>query len=89
MSADLNPVSVSVPRAAELLGISARSVWQLIRTGALPAARLTRRVLIPYSVLLQFVATHTDSTGACVDSGLSARRKATANAKKEPDHDDQ
>lgn len=77
-SSQLQPVSVSVPRAAELLGISPRTLWELIRTGKIPAARLTRRVLVPYSALLDFINARADSSGACVDASLSARRKATA-----------
>lgn len=78
VSSILQPVAVTVPRAAELLGISTRTAWELVRTGTIPAARLTRRVLIPYAALVNFIESRTDSSGACVDPALSARRKALA-----------
>ena len=82
MRTELQPVSVSVDRAAELLGISVRTAWKYVREGTLPAARLGRRILIPYSALQNFIDDHTDSTGAVVDPGLSARRKATKGGQK-------
>jgi excisionase family DNA binding protein len=43
--------------AAELLGVSPRSVWTLVNTGALPAARIGRSVRIPRTELEKYLAT--------------------------------
>ncbi len=39
-------VALTVPEAAEALGISERAVWTLIRTEGLPVVRLGRRTVI-------------------------------------------
>jgi len=78
LSSQLKPVSVSVSHAAELLGISTRTVWNYLRDGTLPAARLGRRILIPYGALQELIDSLADYSGRCVDKSLSERRKATA-----------
>ena len=40
-------LAISVPQAAELLGISTRHAWTLVQSGELPVLRLGRRVLVP------------------------------------------
>ena len=52
---ELQFVSVSVPVAARLLGISARTAWKLVKAGELPSFRIGSRVLIPYSAITSFV----------------------------------
>jgi excisionase family DNA binding protein len=47
-SSETSPsVALTVAEAARLLGISKSHAYQLVHTGALPAVRLGRRVLIP------------------------------------------
>jgi len=60
------PVSVSVPQAAALLGVSARTVWALVRDGTLPALHIGQRVLCKYSSLVEFVNARADSSGSLV-----------------------
>ncbi len=49
------PVSVPVPVAAQLLGVSPRTAWTLVKKQELPSFRIGSRVLIPYSVITSFV----------------------------------
>ncbi len=49
------PVSVPVPVAAQLLGISPRTAWKLVKAGELPSFRIGTRVLIQYSAITSFV----------------------------------
>ena len=55
-TADASPVAVSVPKAAELLGIGRTLAWQLVRSGRLPARRLpgTERVVVLVTDLQAF-----------------------------------
>lgn len=49
------PLAVSVPKAAELLGLSKTTVWGFVKNGDLISARLGRRVLIPINSLESFL----------------------------------
>jgi len=49
------PVSVPVPVAAQLLGVSPRTAWTLVKNLELPSFRIGTRVLIPYSAITAFV----------------------------------
>jgi excisionase family DNA binding protein len=55
----LEPLTVSVAEAAELLGVSARSVWLMLAKGTLPATRLGRRTLVPLAAVKALVAART------------------------------
>lgn len=46
-----NPILVSQKEAAGMLGISVRTVQNLITAKALPSRKIGRRRLIPYSAL--------------------------------------
>lgn len=46
---------LSVPEAAQVLGLSANHVWRLIGTGELPSMRLGRQVLVPRAALVALV----------------------------------
>jgi len=52
---EVEPVSVPVPIAAQLLGVSPRTAWTLVKDQKLPSFRIGTRVLIPYSALTAFV----------------------------------
>jgi excisionase family DNA binding protein len=43
--------ALSVPEAAEVLGISTRAAWHYAKTGQLPTIRLGGRVLVPTRLL--------------------------------------
>jgi excisionase family DNA binding protein len=43
--------ALSVPEAAEVLGISTRAAWHYAKTGQLPTVRLGGRVLVPVRLL--------------------------------------
>jgi excisionase family DNA binding protein len=45
------PLLVSVPRAAQLLGIGLTLAWELVHAGAIPSLRLGRRALVSRAVL--------------------------------------
>lgn len=46
------PILVTIRRAADLLGVSPRTVQNLIAAKELPSRKIGRRRLIPYSALL-------------------------------------
>jgi excisionase family DNA binding protein len=46
-----NSETLSVPQAAETLGIGMTLAWQLVRNGELPSIRLGGRVLISRAVI--------------------------------------
>ena len=43
----MTPLTLTVPEAAELLGISRGTAYEAARTGELPTVRLGRRLLVP------------------------------------------
>ena len=49
-------IAFSVDEAAESLGVSANTVWNLIRDGALRRVKVGRRTLIPVTSLEALVA---------------------------------
>lgn len=53
-AAEIVPLLVTKQRAAQLLGISLRSVGYLLANKRLPKRRIGGRVLIPYAALLKF-----------------------------------
>lgn len=48
-------LTVDVPTAARLLGLSKNATYEATRTGALPSLRVGRRVLVPVPALLAIV----------------------------------
>jgi excisionase family DNA binding protein len=48
-------LAVGISEAARKLGLSARTVANLIKTGELESRKVGRRRLIPLSVLLEFI----------------------------------
>lgn len=46
-----DPLLLSVPEAARLLGIGTTLCWEMIHSGQLASVRLGRRVLIPRGVV--------------------------------------
>jgi len=66
---ELDPILLSRAKAAFLLGVSIRSVDYLISKNELPARRIGRRVLVPYSSLLAWARRdHPESFGPEKDS---------------------
>lgn len=55
----LEPISVTVDRAAELLGVSRRKVYQLLASQKLSRCRIGNRTLIPYDDLKALVLANT------------------------------
>jgi len=47
----VTPLSVSVPEAARLLGLSRSSTYAAVKRGEIPSVRVGGRVLIPMSRL--------------------------------------
>ena len=46
---------VTVPEAAEMLGMSRNFAYQLVREGKLPSIRFGKRILIPIAALTKMV----------------------------------
>jgi excisionase family DNA binding protein len=42
----MEPIMVSVPQAAKLLGLGRSTTWKLVRSGELPSVRVRNRVLL-------------------------------------------
>ncbi len=55
-AAQLEPLCVSVTRAAELLGIGRNLAYELVAQGRIPSLRLGRRTVVPLEGLRRFVA---------------------------------
>lgn len=70
---DINPgrVALSIAEAAEACGLCKRTISDAIRSGDLPAARISTRVLVPRESLVEWVRKHTDTSGALVRPDLS------------------
>ena len=48
-------LAVTVPQAAEMLGLGRSTTWQLVRRGRLRSLRVGKRVLIPVRELERFL----------------------------------
>jgi len=55
MAMNLKKLTVSVPEAARLLGISRGSAYECARRGELPVVRLGRRLVVPRSKLAEML----------------------------------
>ena len=58
----VQPILVPMSRAAELLGVSVRTVQNLITAKELPSRKIGRRRLIPYSALQTLARRDSDPT---------------------------
>lgn len=52
---DETRLTLTVPQAAELLGISRALTYELVARGELPSLRLGRRVVVPRRALERFI----------------------------------
>lgn len=62
MTEKLKPMAVSVPEAAELLGVSKPTIYQYINREDFPSFRLGGRVLVSVEGLREWVKNQTDVT---------------------------
>ena len=60
------PLIVSVRQTAQLLSLSERTVWTMIRNRVLPVVHVGARVLIVYSELVSFIEQNTVQDGELV-----------------------
>ena len=65
--------NLTVPEAAERLGISERATWQRIYRGQLPHRRWGRRVIIPQDELEEFIK---ELPGCSVEEALAEIRRS-------------
>lgn len=56
----LEPLAVTVPEAARLLGVSAALVYEMIARGELKAVRLGRRLVVPIANLRELIGAGND-----------------------------
>jgi excisionase family DNA binding protein len=47
----MDKLTVSVPEAAQLLGVSRMTAYAAVRDGAIPSLRIGRRLLVPRAAL--------------------------------------
>lgn len=52
---DINPLLLSIPQAAQKLGISESCARQMAYNGEIPAIRVRRRLLVPVRQLEQWI----------------------------------
>ncbi len=60
---DQQPLLLSVPQAARLLGVGTTLCWEMVHSGQLASIRLGRRVLVP-RVALDQLASLSDNTAS-------------------------
>ena len=58
------PLLLSVPEAACLLGIGTTLCWEMVHSEQLPSIRLGRRVLVPRTAIEQLAGMTTDDVSA-------------------------
>jgi excisionase family DNA binding protein len=46
-------ITLTVPEAASLVGVSRTTAYELVRAGHLPSVRLGRRIIVPLGPLLE------------------------------------
>lgn len=63
-TAPLEPLAVTVPEAARLLGVSAALVYEMIARGELKALRLGRRLVVPIASLRALIEAADDGRSA-------------------------
>ena len=51
-------ISYTLPDAAEVSGISVRSLWRLIKSGELKIAHVGKRVIVPRESLASLISAH-------------------------------
>jgi excisionase family DNA binding protein len=51
----VEPLTVTVPQAAKLIGVGTTTAWELVHSGRLRSVRLGRRVLIPRSAIIELL----------------------------------
>lgn len=61
MRTDDLPLTISVEKAGELLGIGRRTAYRAAATGELPTVRIGRRLLVPTTRLLRLLDGATDT----------------------------
>jgi len=57
-------LAYSVKEAAELTGLSKRTITRQIQRGTLRSVRVSRRIVIPADALAEFLGCNTAETGA-------------------------
>ncbi len=51
----MNPLAVSVPEAARLLGLSRSTTYTAVKNGDIPSVRVGGRILVPMNRLLALI----------------------------------
>lgn len=62
-------LTMTVPEAAEAIGVSSRHLYELVRAGEFPAVKLGRRVIIPRSAVDDLLGTATTRMRPEADGG--------------------
>ena len=69
---EAQPLLLSVPQAAHLLGLGATFTWDLVRRGDLPSVRLGRRVLVPRRAIERLAERQSKAAGPALDDAPHA-----------------
>ena len=75
----LEPLTLTVEEAGELLGISRALAYDLVRQGHLPSLRLGRRIVVSRKALVDFV-----DAAASSGNGEPSRHRAEAPGRSDP-----
>ena len=76
------PLTITVEEAAKLLGVSRGLAYEGARTGAIPAVRIGRRLLVPRARLLELVGASANDFSNGPEEVVSemSERRATGGA---------
>jgi excisionase family DNA binding protein len=73
-------ITLTVPEAASLVGVSRTTAYELVRGGHLPSVRLGRRIIVPLGPLLE-------QLGMTVDDWLALNRSGASKGQGLPGED--
>lgn len=76
-------LTVTVPMAARLLGISISTCWRLIYSGELPTVRIVRRRLVTRSAIEHFLADAAIAPGGAEDMKTAPGKETGAGLQRE------
>lgn len=67
-----HPIAYSIKKAAEVVGLSERTIWNLVRSTELPSVRIGTRVLVLHRDIEIFLESRCDRSGSLVRPDISS-----------------
>jgi len=75
MAISIDKLAFSIPEAAEIVSISPRKMWSLIRNAEIPAVHVGKRVLVTRDALIAYLNANSHFDGSIVRPEVSVRRR--------------